>query len=127
MGQSSTYFTQRQRQTRVHKWHKAKTNNTIEAEEWELQDSVIMSWLLHSMEPNISEHFCYKETSKIMWDEVQNRFGKQNNYAHIYQLREELTHNKQNQRPFSQLYSEMQKKWDELDILQPNTSDLNQI
>jgi hypothetical protein len=79
------------------------------------------------MEPNISEHFCYKETSKIMWDEVQNRFGKQNNYAHIYQLREELTHNKQNQRPFSQLYSEMQKKWDELDILQPNISDLNQI
>jgi gag-polypeptide of LTR copia-type len=79
------------------------------------------------MEPNISEHFCYKETSKIMWDEVQNRFGKQNNYAHIYQLREELTHNKQNQRPFSQLYSEMQKKWDELDILQPNTSDPNQI
>jgi gag-polypeptide of LTR copia-type len=27
----------------------------IEAEEWEVQDSLILSWLLHSMEPNISE------------------------------------------------------------------------
>jgi gag-polypeptide of LTR copia-type len=51
---------------------KQRPTTLIEDEEWELQDSVIMSWLLHSMESNISEHFCYKETSKIMWDEVQN-------------------------------------------------------
>ena len=27
--------------------------------------------VLHLMKPNISEHLCYKEISKIMWDEVQ--------------------------------------------------------
>jgi gag-polypeptide of LTR copia-type len=43
---------------------KQKPTTPTEAEEWELQDSVIISWLLHSMESNISEHFCYKKPQK---------------------------------------------------------------
>jgi gag-polypeptide of LTR copia-type len=31
-----------------------------EIEEWEIQDNIIMSWLLHSMEPQIGEQFVHR-------------------------------------------------------------------
>jgi gag-polypeptide of LTR copia-type len=99
-----------------------------EAEEWEVQDSIILSWLLHSMEPNISEEFVHRaETAQEMWDNLKKRYGKQDNFAHIFQIKQEIVQNKQGQKSFAQLYSEMQRKWDELDILQPETSDPEQI
>jgi gag-polypeptide of LTR copia-type len=36
-----------------------KPTTTLEVEEWEIQDSIILSWLLHSMEPSISEQLVH--------------------------------------------------------------------
>jgi gag-polypeptide of LTR copia-type len=98
------------------------------AEKWEVQDSIILSWLPHSMEPNISEEFIHRaETAQEMWDNLKKIYGKQDNFAHIFQNKQQIVQNKKDQKPFTQLYSEMQRKWDELDILQPETSDPGQI
>jgi hypothetical protein len=38
------------------------------SEEWEIHDNLIMSWLLNSMQPEISELFIHgTETSAKMW------------------------------------------------------------
>jgi gag-polypeptide of LTR copia-type len=62
-----------------------KQTTAREAEEWEVQDSIILSWLLHSMEPDISEQLVHRaETSHEMWSCLKRRFGKTDNYAHIF-------------------------------------------
>jgi hypothetical protein len=67
----------------------------IETEEWEAQDSIILSWLLHSMEPNINEEFVHRaETAQEMWDNFKKRYGKQDNFAHIFQIKQEIVQNK---------------------------------
>jgi gag-polypeptide of LTR copia-type len=37
-----------------------KPTTTLETEEWEIHDSIILSWLLHSMEPSISEKLVHR-------------------------------------------------------------------
>jgi hypothetical protein len=56
-----------------------------------------------------------------MWDNLKRRYHKQDNFAHIFQIKQQIVQNKQSQKFFAQLYSKMQQKWDELDILQLET------
>jgi hypothetical protein len=62
-----------------------------------------------------------------MWSCLKRRFGKTDNYAYIFQIKQEIISNKQGQKTFAQLYFEMQRKWDELDILQPDTTNPEEI
>jgi gag-polypeptide of LTR copia-type len=97
-------------------------------EEWEIQDNIIMSWLIHSMEPQIGEQFVHRaDSSHSIWINLQRRFGKHNNFAHIFKIKQEISQNKQGNKSFNQLYGEMQRQWDELDILQPDIIDPEQI
>jgi hypothetical protein len=95
-----------------------------EIEEWEIQDNSIMSWLLHSMKPQIGEQFVHRtDSSYSMWSNSQRRFDKQDNFVHIFKIKQEISQNKQGNKMFNQLYDDMQRQWDELDILQPNITD----
>jgi gag-polypeptide of LTR copia-type len=65
-----------------------KPTTTLETEEWEIHDSIILSWLLHSMEPSISEKLVHRaETSHEMWSCLKRRFEKTDYYAHIFQIK----------------------------------------
>jgi SET domain-containing protein len=68
-----------------------------------------MSWLLHSMESNISEQFVHRiETSYNMWSDLKRRFDKQDNYAHIFKIKQEITQNSKEPNP-STSYTEKYK------------------
>jgi hypothetical protein len=61
-----------------------------------VQDSIILSWLLHSMEPNISEEFVHRAgTAQKMGDNIKKRYGKQDNFVQIFQIKQEIVQNKQ--------------------------------
>jgi gag-polypeptide of LTR copia-type len=71
---------------------KAKPNETTAEEnvsiaKWETTDQMIMSWLLTTMEPQISNVLMYSKTSKEIWDKAKRRYGQQKNYAHIFSLK----------------------------------------
>jgi hypothetical protein len=80
------------------------------------------------MEPQIGEHFVHRaDSSHNIWINLQMRFGKHDNFAHIFKIKQEISQNKQGNKSFNQLYGEMQRQWDELDILQPDIIDPEQI
>ncbi|XP_078167313.1 uncharacterized protein LOC144562057 [Carex rostrata] len=98
------------------------------SEEWEIHDNLVMSWLLNSMEPQISELFMIgAETSTKLWTAIHKMYGKQNNFAHIFQIKQDITQIKQNQRSITQYFGAMKAKWDELDIHQPEITDLQKL
>jgi gag-polypeptide of LTR copia-type len=91
--------------------------------EWETTDQLIMSWLLTTMEPQISNVLMYSKTSKEIWDKAKRRYGQQKNYAHIFSLKQELAQIKQINRNNNELVTELMSKWEELNIYLPPTSD----
>ena len=92
------------------------------SEEWEMCDSQIMSSILSSIEPQLSEQFVYSDTSAELWEEIRKWFGKQNNFAHIFQIKLDIVQTKQNNQSISQFFGTMKTKWDELDIHQPEVT-----
>ena len=57
---------------------------------WHANDQLVMSWILNSMEPKLSELFSYSESSCNLWESIKEMYGSQNNAAHIFQLKKDL-------------------------------------
>jgi hypothetical protein len=53
-------------------------------EDWESDN--LTSWLLHSMQPTISEGLLFLRTAKEIWDTVQEMYSQINSLARNYQL-----------------------------------------
>ncbi|KAM2058396.1 hypothetical protein ACFX16_030977 [Malus domestica] len=53
-------------------------------------DQLVMSWILNSMEPKLSELFSYSESFRILWESIKEMYGSQNNDARIFQLKKDL-------------------------------------
>ena len=75
------------------------------------------------MESQISEIFMNKNTAKEIWDAVKKMFGQQQNYAHIYQLKQDIATTKQGSRSITELVGHLTKNWDELAGYLPPTTD----
>lgn len=48
--------------------------DTIEYQRWEAENSIIMAWLINSMEPKIGGTCLFYQTAKEIWDVVQEIF-----------------------------------------------------
>ena len=53
---------------------KKKTNEDDPTfQTWDTENSMVMSWLIHSMDDDISQNFLLYPTTKIMWDAANKR------------------------------------------------------
>jgi len=43
-------------------------------DKWEAENSTVMSWLLHSMQPEISQGYFFLRTAKEVWDAAAQKF-----------------------------------------------------
>ncbi|XP_070675786.1 uncharacterized protein [Malus domestica] len=64
------------------------TSPTYDA--WHTTDQLVMSWLLNSMKPKLSELFNYSEFSLLLWEFVKDMYGSQNNLVRIFQLKKSV-------------------------------------
>lgn len=96
-------------------------------QEWQMNDSLVLSWILHSIEPSISELFIYSETALDLWNSLKEMYGIKHKYLRIFQLKQELAQIKQGGRSVTELVGQLMCKWNELAIYQPPTTDLKII
>ena len=61
-------------------------------DKWEIENSVIMSQLINSMVPEISESFYRMKTAKAIWDTVASTFSRRGNYAQEFELIRSIDH-----------------------------------
>jgi gag-polypeptide of LTR copia-type len=109
------------------KVNEATTEEKTKIDEWETTDQMIMSWLLNTMEPRISNTLMYSATSKDIWDKAKKkRYGQQSNFAHIFSLKQDLARIKQNGQNNNELVTEIMSKWEELNVYLPPTVDPNE-
>ena len=57
---------------------KKLAEDSSDFQKWIRNDSVVMSWLMNSMEKSMAEDFIFINTSEELWKEVCERFGHTN-------------------------------------------------
>ncbi|GFS46154.1 hypothetical protein Acr_00g0100480 [Actinidia rufa] len=76
-----------------------------------------MSWLLHSMIPEIGEGFLALDTAKDVWDTVFKTYSRQGNIAQVYDLQQSVERLDQAELISLQYYSALTTLWQRLDYL----------
>ncbi|XP_060964620.1 uncharacterized protein LOC115718736 [Cannabis sativa] len=81
-------------------------------------NQMVMSWILHSISPEIKSSIMYLDTAAEMWTVLHNRFN-QGNGPRIFELNETLTYLHQGEDSLSSYFTKLTTIWDEIHQLRP--------
>ena len=59
-------------------------------EDWWTVQSMLVSWILNTIEPNLRSTISYMENARDLWEDTRERFSIANG-PRIHQLKSELT------------------------------------
>ena len=82
---------------------------------WRSENSLVMAWLLNSMELSIAKPHMFIKTAKEVWDSVRETYSDLENCSQIFELKIKLWQLKQGDREVTAYYNEMVALWQELD------------
>jgi gag-polypeptide of LTR copia-type len=94
---------------------------------WDKDDTLVIGWLLASMETQISDLMTYQNTSQEIWDKTAARFARKKNFARVYQIQQEIQQLQHAGKTTSQLFNEIQQKRDEIKVYRSTTGDLDEL
>ncbi|KAL2336321.1 hypothetical protein Fmac_010767 [Flemingia macrophylla] len=81
---------------------------------WERCNTLLMSWLLNSLSPSISQSVIFLEKAVDIWNDIKERFS-QSDLLRIAELQEEIYAFKQNNLPVSEYFTCLKSIWEKLD------------
>ncbi|XP_022883696.1 uncharacterized protein LOC111400518 [Olea europaea var. sylvestris] len=82
---------------------------------WQSKNSLIIGWLINSMEPTIGKPHLFLPTTKDVWEAVWDLYLDLENSSQIFDLKTRLWKSKQNDRDVTTYYNELVTLWQELD------------
>nr|KYP44652.1 hypothetical protein KK1_033863 [Cajanus cajan] len=85
---------------------------------WERCNNLVLSWILNSVDPILSQSIEYVEVATTAWKLLKDRFS-QGDRVRIFELQEELMAMKQGTNSVAHYFIEMTTLWDELDNYRP--------
>ena len=91
--------------------------------QWDSENSLIIAWLINSMQPHISRTYLLLDTAAKIWNAVTLTYSRVGNDAQIYEIRNKVHGLKQGEMTISQYFSELNGLWQELDYYQDFQAD----
>lgn len=70
---------------------------------------MVMSWLLHSMKPEISRHYFLLKTGRQIWDSVAETYLELGNTIKVYELKQSMSQLQQGDLPLATYYSSLKE------------------
>lgn len=68
----------------------APTSGDPSYAKWEAENSLIMAWLINSMEVDIGKTYLFFSTAQEIWETVQEAFSDLENSAQVFELKSRL-------------------------------------
>ncbi|XP_017415208.2 uncharacterized protein LOC108326303 isoform X5 [Vigna angularis] len=93
--------------------HTEPETDTSKIEDWWTIQSMLVSWILNTIEPNLRSTIAYMENAKDLWDDIKERFSIVNG-PRIQQLKSKLAECKQQGMTMVAYYGKLKILWDEL-------------
>lgn len=87
--------------------------NSSTQNQWIRCDSIVVSWILNSIDPSLSGAFIYANSAKELCNELTERF-RQSNGPFLYKVQKEVTKLYQGNDSVAVYYTKMKRLWDEL-------------
>ncbi|KAM1635446.1 hypothetical protein PS1_013615 [Malus domestica] len=101
----------------------APKNTSSNYEGWLCKNQLVIAWLLNSMERKIAQIFNYSKSSLLLWTTVKEMYGNQNNSAHVFQLKRDMSVIQQESKSFIQHLGSLKSMWNKLDVYMSHTTD----
>ncbi|KAG8501502.1 hypothetical protein CXB51_003813 [Gossypium anomalum] len=83
---------------------------------WELNNSIVMAWLINSMEGHISRTYLFFKTVKDMWDAVKENYSDLGNASQVFEIKLKLKDIRQGTLKVTHYYNNLKILWQELDM-----------
>ena len=84
--------------------------------DWDIQNSMVMAWLINSMDDNIAEIYLLYPTAKAIWDAVTLAYSDLEDSSQMFDLRTRSRNLKQDDGNVTQYFNSLTKLWQELDL-----------
>ena len=84
-----------------------------EMEDWWTVNSMIVSWIMNTIEPTVRYALTHMEIAKELWDDIKECFSVTDG-ARVHQLKSELASCKQQGASLMSYYSKLKQLWEEL-------------
>ena len=95
----------------------AKPNEKEEGyDRWEAENSMIMSWLVNSMEPDVGRTYLFLPTANAIWTAVKETYSDLGNAGQLFEIKTQLRKAKQGEKSVTQYYTDLKTLWQEFDL-----------
>lgn len=96
---------------------KRPSSDSVEAEKWDMVNSMIIGWIYSSIEPKLRPSVSLVDSAKLMWDSLQRRFSVTDG-TRVHQLRADLATCKQEGQSVESYFGKLKVLWDDLSDLE---------
>ncbi|RVX02081.1 Copia protein [Vitis vinifera] len=88
---------------------------------WKIENSMIMSWLINSMNNDIGEIFLLFRTAKDIWDAAKETYSSSENTSELFQVESALHDFCQGEQSVTQYYNTLTRYWQQLDLFETHS------
>lgn len=79
---------------------------------WKCCNDVVLTWILHSIQPDIARSVIFSDTAAAVWSDLEDRFS-QGNDSRIYKIRQDIDECRQGSQSIF-VHIKLKALWDEL-------------
>ena len=91
----------------------SQINNPEDYAIWSRCNDMVHSWIINTLNPEISDSVIYYTTAYEVWEDLRERFS-QSNAPRIFELQRDIAYFRQEQLSVSAYYTRLKSFWDEL-------------
>ncbi|KAH9677444.1 retrotran gag 3 domain-containing protein [Citrus sinensis] len=81
---------------------------------WDAENSIVMAWLVNSMEPNIGQTYLFYQTAAELWEAVKETYSDLENSSQLFELRNMARNLKQGDMDVTHYFNSLKNLWQEL-------------
>ena len=79
--------------------------------QWEMHNSLVMSWLIHSMESHIGEIYLMYPTAKAIWDAVSRAYSDLEDSSQMFSLCNQIRYLRQEDESVTFYFNLLTRLW----------------
>ncbi|GAA0164036.1 hypothetical protein LIER_19763 [Lithospermum erythrorhizon] len=92
--------------------------------QWRKVNSTLISSMMNAMSRDIGRDFMFSDNARDLWNEIKERFGGSNG-PRVFELRRSIYTPKQGGDTVHIFFNKIKRLWDELVVLKPETTVVN--
>eukprot|EP00261_Vitis_vinifera_P032129 XP_019073372.1 PREDICTED: uncharacterized protein LOC104877926 [Vitis vinifera] len=83
---------------------------------WDVENSMVMTWLVNSMEEDISSNYMCSPTAQELWENVNQMYSDLGNQSQIFELTLKLGEIQQGEDNVTKYFNSLKRIWQDLDL-----------